>query len=355
MTAPRHFVSTLFVLLLLLAVAPSAVADEPPSYGAADLILEEDGLKAPWEIVYDELPGTPGDALEAWVTSVAKASGIAEDDLLCETRILKGPDGVAATVLVLEVDGEPKTLERDLTARGQAQGHVVRTLGHGTRILVLAAPEAVRKLLLDMQVAYAVRSLTDQGWERFQADSLVGASMFAKGARKMDAKAGAPMVLLGMVATKAGEFDEAIEAFRAGFGKGVTVPATGRLAMRGYAHYGYACLEKKGEAAFKEGREAFQKCVALESEADPKTDPLYIQRYNLACAHSRLNEKDEALFQLEKALDMAKKRGMNIARWVQNHVVKDEDLKNIKDHPGFKAIVERAMRGASTGVPDGSM
>ncbi len=356
MTSCRLLASMLFVLALGIVFAPASVAEDPPSYGAADLVLEEDGLEAPWEIVFDELPGTPGEALEPWVLDVAKACGVSEDDMLCEVRILKGPEDAAATILVAEIDGDPKTLVETLEARGKAQGYVVRALGHPSRVLVLAAPEAFRDKLLKLQTEYAVSSLTKQGWERFQQKSMVGAATFAKGARKMDPKAGAPMVLLGMVATNQGQFDEAIEAFRVGFGKGVTVPAEGRFAMRGYAHYGYACLEKKGEH-FKEGREAFQKCVELESEGDPKEDPLFIQRYNLACAHARLKEVDQALMQLELSLEMGRKSGKitNLAGWVQQKVMTDEHFASLKDHPGFKAIVERAMAGGGSGIPDGGM
>jgi hypothetical protein len=70
-----------------------------------------------------------------------------------------------------------------------------------------------------------------------------------------------------------------------------------------------------------------------------------------------MGEKDEALTQLEIAFDMRKKKqGVNgLKQFVQMHVLKDEDLASLKDHPGFQAIIERALAGGGSSIPDGSM
>ena len=166
-------------------------------------------------------------------------------------------------------------------------------------------------------------------------------------------KAGPPLVVLGMVATEEGEWDEGIDALRQGLGAGTSIKAKGRMAMRGWAHLGYALLQKKEAELNLEAREAFEKCVALEGKGDPKTDPLFIQRYNLACAHSRLKEVDGALTHLEKSLEMYKERfgQQRLTMWVKTHVLKDEDFENIKDHPGFKSVTERFMAGGTASGP----
>ncbi|MFV1959261.1 MAG: hypothetical protein ACC662_07595, partial [Planctomycetota bacterium] len=76
-------------VLLGLALRPVWADDDAPepSFGAQDVVLEEDGLPKGWSVVYDGVTATPGDALETWATSLAEAAGIDEDDLLFETRI----------------------------------------------------------------------------------------------------------------------------------------------------------------------------------------------------------------------------------------------------------------------------
>jgi hypothetical protein len=345
---------TLPVLALALAAAPALAEDEPPPYGAADLALEDDGLAEGWEISYDELPGTPGEGIEEWIVSVGKACGLDEDALYTEYRILKGPEAVVATLAVVEVEGELKSFPETIEARGKAQGYTVRSIGHPSRILVLACPESARQAVLEMELNYAVRILSELGFERLETGSNLSAMKMAQGARKIDAKAGVPFVVLGMAATKMEKWDEAIEAFRAGFAKSATVRAKGRLAMRGFAHYGYACLQKKDPTLDREGRDAFEKCIALEEHAEKK-DPKFIQRYNYACALSRVSELDTALDQLEMALAYAKIHfgPAGVKQWIQTVVVKDEDLKPIMGNPRFKALVDKFTGGAGTEDVDG--
>lgn len=352
MTTLRMLLSVLLGSVLLLLASPVVAGDEPPPFGASDLALEEEGLLDGWEIVYEDIEGTPGEAIEQWIVRVATGAGLEEDALFTEIRILDGPEDVAATIAVVEVEGDLGGLPKALAQQGKGLGYAVRPLGHPTRLLVVAAPEAVRSKVIDMQVDYAVGILARLAFERLEAGSYVGAQAFARGARVIDAKAGAPLVVLGMVATKESQWDEAIEAFRIGFGKSAQKKAKGRMAMRGYAHYGYACLQKKDVEHDREGRDALEKCVALEENAGPK-DPKFIQRYNLGCAHARLNEVDRALEQLEMALQLAKiKFGEHgLQQWVKNTVVPDEDWKNLKDNDRFQALIDKFTGGGE--APDG--
>ena len=175
MSIPRLALTALLGLAFAIAAAPAFAEDEPPPYGAADLAIEDDGLAEGWEIVYDELPGTPGEGIEVWIVSVGKACGIDEDALYTEYRILKGPEGVVATLAVVEIEGDLGSFPETLASRGKAQGYTVRPIGHPSRILVLASPESVRQAILDMEKQYAVRILSELGFERLERAFAPGA------------------------------------------------------------------------------------------------------------------------------------------------------------------------------------
>lgn len=54
--------------------------------------------------------------------------------------------------------------------------------------------------------------------------------------------------------------------------------------------------------------------------------------YNLACSYSVLNRIDEAIAALKKALDLGYKDF--------NHLLKDEDLKNVRNDPRFRGLLK---------------
>jgi len=55
--------------------------------------------------------------------------------------------------------------------------------------------------------------------------------------------------------------------------------------------------------------------------------------YNVACCYSLLNEKEEAIELLEKAVD----GGFGYMEWLMN----DSDLDSIRDHPKFQSLIEK--------------
>lgn len=334
------------LLGLALGLHPAWAEEEPPPFGASDLVLEDEGLAEGWEIVYEEVPGTPGDALGEWVVQVATSCGLEEDAIFTEIRILKGPDDAGATIAVVETDGDPKSFPSTLEQRGKGLHYAVRTLGHPTRLLVVAAPEAHREAVEAMQVEYAVSILSRLGFERLTAGSQLGAIAFARGAREIDKRAGAPLVVLGMAAAKLEKWDEAVEAFRAGFADGVTIPAEGRVAMRGNAFFGYALLKLTDQPS-PEAVKVLERAVALEEHAE-REDTTFATRQNLARAYVRTGQLDKAFAMLEKALEQGKIHlgGEGLRRWIEAQVVTADEWKKLLDDDRFKGVIER-VTGAS--------
>jgi len=341
MKTSRLLLVPLLGLALGLLPALARADDEPPPFGASDLVLEEEGLADGWEIVYEAVPGTPGDALAEWIAQVATSCGLDEDALFTEIRTLKGPDGAVATVAVTEVDGDPKSFPDTLAQRGKGMHYAVRPLGHPTRQLVVAAPDTCRDAVEAMQVKYAVTILSTLGFDRLNAGSQLGAIAFARGAREIDKKAGAPLVVLGMAAAKLEKWDEAIEAFRAGFADGVDTPAQGRLAMRGNAFFGYALL-KATDKPSPEAVKALERAVALEGDA-VREDPTFATRHNLARAYVRVGQLDKAFSMLEKALELGKIHmgGEGLRQWIEMQVATADEWKKLLDDERFKGVIQR--------------
>lgn len=342
MKITHPFFGALLGLALLLAASPALAGDEPPPFGASDLVLEDEGLADGWEVSYDEIPGTIGEEkMTEWIAATARTAGVEEDAFFAEIRVLDGPEDAAATLAVVEVDAGASALPDTLKTRGQAAGYLVRPLGHATRVLIIEGASA--KAIEAMQLDYAVRSLSKLGFERLVAGSQVGAIAFAKGAQAIQKKAGAPLVLLGMAAAKLEKFEDAVEAFRAGFQSGAPIPAEGRVAMRGNAFFGYVLLKDESKAAAKEAVEVLERAVALERFAE-EDDTTFATRQNLARAYVRVGDLDRAFPQLQKALEMGKIKlgGAGLMNYIKAQVATAAEWKPLLEDPRFKRAIENA-------------
>ena len=102
-------------------------------------------------------------------------------------------------------------------------------------------------------------------------------------------------------------------------------PASGRA----YSNLGFAHLAAEKD---REALAAWRKALEL-GYRRPAT------MYNLACAHARLKERDEAFAWLDKAID---------ARAVSaSHLEGDDDLWNLRRDPRFRKGVEKAKAAES--------
>lgn len=100
---------------------------------------------------------------------------------------------------------------------------------------------------------------------------------------------------------------------------------------RGWSNLGYASL------AAENGRQAvraFRKALDLGYRRSASM-------YNLACAHARLKEKDEAFSWLDKAID----EGFRSYRRIED----DDDLFHLRRDPRFRKAVDKARKGSERG------
>ena len=61
----------------------------------------------------------------------------------------------------------------------------------------------------------------------------------------------------------------------------------------------------------------------------------FYMHYNLACAFAILGEKELALDRLEQAM------GPNVLKSLKEFMLHDSDLDVLRDHPRYKALIER--------------
>ncbi len=340
----------LLAVLLAFLIGPvglsAAHAADQPTYGAQDIAIEDDGLAEGWEIVYDEVEGTPGDAIAEWAEGVARGSGLDPDDvLLTDVRLLQSPTGEHATLLVVEVDGDPGGFPAALKKAATGEGYAFRAMGHPSRLLVVAAPESIRKAVLNMENNYAVTTLTNMAYERFDAGSMVGARNYADGALAIDPEATMPYAVYGMIGVKEEDWNAAFENFQKAFKAQGKLQPTGRLAMWSYRNFGYALMKLKKPEADKAAAEALRRAIQHERYAEKdEYVQLFVPHYNLACALARLKQTDAALDALENALLMAKERmpKAQVEGFVRSRVMTDEDLASIRDASRFQDLVEKA-------------
>jgi tetratricopeptide (TPR) repeat protein len=100
---------------------------------------------------------------------------------------------------------------------------------------------------------------------------------------------------------------------------------------RGWSNLGYVSLAAEND---RQAVRAFRKALDL-SYRRPAT------MYNLACAHARLKEKDEAFAWLDKAIDA----GFVSYRRIED----DDDLFNLRRDPRFPKAVDKARRRSERG------
>jgi len=91
--------------------------------------------------------------------------------------------------------------------------------------------------------------------------------------------------------------------------------------------------------------------IAREGENEEKGKDPAIAGYNRACALSRAGRKDEALRQLDRALD--RDRSVGWEDLTRDWVTEDGDLESLHSDPRFQAIIKRRFEGAAV-VPAGT-
>ena len=119
----------------------------------------------------------------------------------------------------------------------------------------------------------------------------------------------------------------------------VAKEATGTLGKgdraKALSKLGYAYLEKEKSGPSTEARDALKEAVGAVADLD--SEEATIARYNLACAHARLKEIDDAFKNLTTMLEEnAKDPSNGSLKWQD-----DVDFTNLKADPRWAALAKK--------------
>jgi len=303
-----------------------------------DMAMAEGGLPQGWTLGEGDAAAKEENALKDAVLALAKSAGAPEDGVHGVTRSANAPAGRAVFLLV-DVDKPEPAFAKALTAAATEKGWVVRTMGASTRFLVVAAPEAVRLPAVEAQTRWAARMLAMKAWSAVEYRNADRAVLLARAALAMDAKSAGANFVLGVIATDMAQekrdpkgFAAAVERLRAALASDASSPLTGSQAVSALGALGTALLLMGGKDA--EERDALKKAVAGASELDRAGAMGNL--YNLACAHARLKELDEAFTHLTAVLAQhAKEPIRGIDHWR-----KDPDFANLQADPRWAKLLE---------------
>lgn len=354
------FALVLPVVVASVVVAPVAWAEDAPAEPAEaehsqhDVRLSADGLPEGWKLVgsAEAAPDEAAlkDAIVAVVGATAKASQV---HVLGASAT--SPDGKKAVFALVDLDAALPDAVAALKGAADGKGWAVVGMGHSTRWLVVAAPAELRAKAVEVQIAYATRMLGIRATSAMGAGNGPRAAVLAGAILSMDAKNAVGRYVLGRLLsseaaqTRERQGDDAdallaksIVHLKAAVAKDATGTLTAGERATCLGELGLALLfTKKADA---EARDVLKEAVAGTFD-EPREAT--VARYNLACAHGRLKELDEAFAALGASLEADTKAGdsAGIARiWRA-----DEDLTSLKQDPRWADLEKKFPAPAGSG------
>jgi tetratricopeptide (TPR) repeat protein len=345
-----------FVLPFLAAVAlvvlarPLRADDLPGTNGTAgfnvnDVALAEGALPKESGLKAVDAPGEEAKTIDGFLKATAQAKGSSADTI---ARGFVTADGKPVTVVLADTFGEGDGVFAAVQEGAAKKGWSVRAVGHPTRIVVVAGPEGEREKVLDLQSAFAVKLLglkLKTQLDSTEGNARDGTAALANSLLRLEPKHALANVGAGIAYATAGarEQDASLTAKAAGFYKAAFAadavsPLTGDWLLRAKGWYGDAVLNAADGKPSKEARDLLAEVVKALPGEKIQPQAAIGWRYNLACAHARLGEKDAAFEQLGAALEANVKTPVRgIAHWRD----KDPDLNPLKDDPRWAKLVEK--------------
>lgn len=336
-----------FLFLAAFALAPLARAGDeiPPEdetgygYSNEEVAIADAGLSDGYKVATgpdaDALAKTTKDSLTALVKE--KGAGELLDGVTA--RVVTCPEGAQVVLGLIDLTSRSEPLEKALAEAAAAKGWTVKAVGTPKNWIVASGPEAPRAKVVAAQVAYAAQMLATKSSSAIEEANGPLAGAMARIALRIDPKNARANLIVGSFLLRQARtpddkalLDQAIVHLRAATAKDATGTLTPREATSARGELGGVLLNKGGPST--EARDLLKEAVKA-LDAVPR-DAGIGYRYNLACAHARLKELDEAFPMLEKALaDDAKDPIDGISHWR-----KDPDFESLKADPRWAKLLE---------------
>ncbi len=351
----------------LFLAAPAAFAEEAPDYTAESLIFVQDDLPSGWKLLDSsdcpaELPSED---------QVLEAGGDAVDafSLTAEYRLLQGPGGAQAVIVIVDVDHDEGTAAYVNGLKGLAmpKGWKVVDLGHTQRVMLVAGPAEKLDELVAFQKDVAARNLVKLAYERLLSDfqdgksgrlSIKRAGEYADAALKVRDGSAAAKAIHGFTQLMKEDNEGGISTVRKAMQTSGKHSPTPRMRFFGWGLIGRALINdtpKKPatEQENKDAVEAFKKAMQYEDEAIAEANERNDQylrlrvwgtRYNLCCGLVRIKSTAEAYKQLETCMTIGKRLlslGNRWQRWFEHAWFWDEDLAPIRTEKRFVDLMKK--------------
>ena len=257
-------------------------------------------------------------------------------------RSAAAEDGAKAHFALYDL-GEPSATFVDaLKAEAAKKGWVVREMGTARHGLVTAAPEALREKAVAAAVACAVAAPDRRALGALEVGDGETAIGRARIALAIDPKSAGANYIVGLAIKQfvlgrrqpVEGLDPAIRHFRASLDKGATHPLAVRETVLAKGNLGQTILNKGGPS--EEARTWIKEAVA--GIAEIPYDFGIGLRYDLACAHGRLKELDDAFKLLTAVLEDVRKEPVE---GIEDLWRKDPDFDNLKADERWKKLLEK--------------
>jgi hypothetical protein len=359
----------LSVVLLAAGVRGSFAADPVPPgvpvprFTAKDVALTEAGLPEGWKLAPTDAPPAEDKALREGIAAVATESK--EPDVVPVTIALLTPDGKPVVVALVETLRDPSAFAAAAKATAAKNGWSFRDLGTPARVVLVAGPEDARAAALAAQVAATVGFLAkraDEELGKWRAGKvrLMNAYVLSQDVLTLDPKH-APSHLIkadSILRMMAQGNEEALPAdalshLRAVTAKDATSPLMGDQLVQANTLLSQA-LGMVGEELLsreppknEQGRDALKEAVERLPGTKVPRDLALRFRYNLACAHGRLKEKDAAFALLTALLeDLAKAPDPQLAQIWRT----DPDFSSLREDPRWTELMTKYPEQAAEDV-----
>jgi hypothetical protein len=347
----RQVPASVLFLLLLFGASPAWAEEseyEPPAFGVHEVILDEESAPEGWTATSQ--PSPEEEKISSEVEAQGDAAGVRED-LVVSGVVLKDAAGGSVTVVLVDVEVDPKGLSAALKASAEKNGWTYRELGSPGRIVLAAGPPAARETVVKAQVEHAVEALVRKSLsgldERPPKTSLArrvaeaALAIEPKSGRAAAARAMALQFFLQQEGSKDPEaWKDVLATFEKAFAPDAVKPPTERLAALTYGHWGFVLLSQKTPGAQAKAKEVLTKAVELEKHVEG-TDAQMEHSYNLVCALSLLGEKEEAIRRLDAVLAQIQADGGDTKAFVAGQIAGDHDLDPIRGEPAFAEMLKK--------------
>lgn len=340
-----------FAVCAAVVAAPVARAEGeeemPAEHSAYDMALAEGGMPEGWTLLKSADGAADENALKDAVLALAKEKGAAADKLHFVTRSATAAEGKAVFALI-DLDERADAFSIALKDAAAGKGWAFRAMGAPTRLLVVAAPEALRERAVALQSSWAAKMLAVKATSALEARNGPRAVLMAKTAIAIDPKsAGANSVIGRMMSGEAiqaaqhqGEdapamLKKAIDMMKLSVSKEATGGLTPGERASTLGELGLTLLYVKTTKADEEARDVLKEAVGLPFD-EPRTG--IVARYNLACSYGRLKDLDNAFKELTATLEANAKSPVE---GIGDGWRQDADFENLKADPRWAELEKK--------------